>query len=135
MLTPAKYWRVPCDLEADISEPCSEFILPPALADQASPPARGHGITVAAYDTAEQSGLLWWLGIITDGVGSIRIVDWKLTTAQIWVDTDKGRRYWQSGPFGFSRNKIGDYGLHELWQQHFESLELRDHVTMAMQPK
>jgi len=135
MLTPAKYWRVPCDLEDEISAPCSEFILPPELANQASPPVRGHGITIAAYDDAEKTGLLRWLGIITDGVGPIRIVDWKPTIAQIWVDTDKGRRYWQSGPFGFSRNKICDYGLHELWQQHFESLELRDHVTMATRPR
>lgn len=135
MLTPAKYWRVPCDLEATISEPCSEFTLPPVLANQASPPTRGHGITIAAYDETEQIGLLRWLGTITGGVGPVRTVDWKPTTAQIWIDTDTGRRYWKSGPFGFARNKIGDYGLHELWQQHFESLELRDHATMATRPK
>lgn len=134
MLTPAKYWRVPCDLEAEISAPCSQFILPLELANQASPPARGHGITIAAYDAAEQTGLLTWLGIITGGVGPTRIVDWRPTIAQIRVDTDTGRRYWQSGAFGFARNKIGAYGLHELWQQHFENLELRDQVTMATRP-
>lgn len=135
MLTPAKYWRVSCGLKTTISEPCSEFTLPPALANQVFPPARGHGIAIAAYEEAEQTGLLRWFGTITGGVGPTRTVDWKPTTTQIWIDTDKGRRYWQAGPFGFSRNKIGDYGLHELWLQHFESLELRDHARMATRPK
>lgn len=135
MLTPAKYWRVPCALEAAVSEPSSEFALPPALANQAAPPTRGHGITIAAYDEVEQSGLLRWLGIITGGVGPTLTVDWKPTTAQIWVDTPTGRSRWKSGPFGFAQRKVGDYGLHELWQQHFDGMDLRDHATMATRPK
>lgn len=135
MQTPAKYWRVSFDLDVAMQEPCTNFQLPSELANQKKPPARGHGITIAAYDPAEQTGILRWLGIITGGTGLIRTVEWKPTTAQIWVDTGKGRDYWQSGPFGFSPSKVGDYGLHELWQEHFESLELRDHVTMATRPK
>lgn len=135
MLTPAKYWRVPCDLDVAISEPSSEFTLPPALANQASPPTPGHGIAIAAYDEVTQIGLLRWLGTITGGVGQIRTVNWKPTTAQIWVDTGKGRGYWQSGPFGFSPKKVGDYGLHELWLQHFDFLELRDRAKMETRPK
>ena len=133
MLTPPKYWRVPSALEA--SEPPSEFTLPPALANQVAPPTRGHGITIAAYDEAEQTGLLRWLGIIAGGIGPTRTVDWQPTTAQIWVDTGAGRGYWQAGPFAFAPKKIRDYGLHELWQQHFDGLELRDHATMGTRPK
>lgn len=135
MLTPAKYWRIPCALEGVISEPSSEFALPPALANQTSPPTRGHGIAIAAYDENEQIGLLQWIGLITGGVGPTLTVDWRPTTAQIWVDSPSGRGFWKSGPFGFATKKNADYGLHELWQQHFENLELRDHATMTTRPK
>lgn len=134
MLTPAKYWRIPCALEAAICDPSSEFTLPPTLAGRESLPTRGHGITIAAYDEVEQIGLLRWLGTITGVVGAILTVDWKPTTAQIWVDTTAGRGYWKSGPFAFAPKKIGDYGLHELWQQHFDGMELRDQATMATRP-
>jgi hypothetical protein len=114
--------------------PSTEFALPLALANQVSPPARGHGITIAAYDEEEQTGLLRWLGIVTGGNGQIRTVDWHSTTAQIWVDTGPGRGFWKSGPFAFAPKKVCDYGLHELWQQHFQGLELRDHATMGTRP-
>jgi hypothetical protein len=135
MLTPAKYWRIPCSLNSVIDEPSTEFTLPPALANQASAPARGHGITIAAYDEVEQTGLLRWLGIISGGTGLTRTVDWRPTTAQIWVDTGAGRGFWKAGPFAFAPKKICDYGLHELWQQHFDGLELRDQATMGKRPK
>ena len=135
MLTPAKYWRIPCPLNAVTDEPSAEFTLPLALANQASPPARGHGITIAAYDELEQTGLLRWLGIVTGGAGTTRTIDWRPTTAQIWVDSSAGRSFWKAGPFGFAPKKICDYGLHELWQQHFDGLELRDHASMATRPK
>lgn len=114
--------------------PASEFHLPPALANQSASPTRGQGITIAAYDEVTQTGLLRWIGMITNGVGATITVDWKPTTAQIWVDTSTGQRYWKSGPFGFAPKKIADYGLHELWQQHFDGLELRDRATMTTRP-
>lgn len=135
MLTPAKYWRIPCSLNSVTDAPSSEFTLPPEIANQASPPSRGHGITIAAYDEVDQTGFLRWLGIVAGGNGTTRTVDWQPTTALISVDTDTGDRYWRSGPFAFAKNKISDYGLHELWQQHFDGLELRDHTTMATRPK
>lgn len=134
MLTPSKYWRVPCELDSEIVQPESTFTLPVELANQASPPTRGHGITIAAYDESEQTGLLRWLGVITGGTGQTRIVEWRPTSAQIWVDTPKGRSFWQAGAFGFAPKKIPDYGLHELWQEHFEDMELRDHASMATRP-
>lgn len=135
MLTPAKYWRIPCPVNSFMDEPFAEFALPPALANQASPPTRGHGITIAAYDEVGQTGLLRWLGIITGGVGTTRTVDWQPTTAQIWVDTGTGRGFWRAGPFAFAPKKVCDYGLHELWQQHFNGLELRDRAAMRTRPK
>jgi hypothetical protein len=135
MLTPAKYWRIPCALNGAVPEPLSEFTLPPELANRASPPARGHGIAIAAYDEVEQTGVLRWIGVVAGGVGRMRHVDWRPTTAQIWVDTSAGRNFWKSGPFGFAHKKIGDYGLHELWQQHFDGMDLRDCATMATRPK
>lgn len=134
MLTPAKYWRVPCGLDSEIINPQPTFTLPETLANQASPPTRGHGITIAAYDEAGQTGVLRWLGVIVGGTGQCRTVEWKPTSAQIWVDTDKGRSFWKAGAFGFAPKKVADYGLHELWQEHFEGLELRDHATMATRP-
>lgn len=134
MLTPAKYWRVPCDLASDIARPASTFTLPETLANQTSPPTRGHGIVIAAYDEAEQIGLLRWLGVITGGASLTRTVEWKPTSAQIWVDTPKGRSFWLAGSFCFAPQKIPDYGLHELWQRHFDGMELRDHTTMSSRP-
>lgn len=69
MLSPAKYWRVPCDLNIASLQSSSIFALPEQLANQASPPTRGHGITVAAYDEREQMGMLKWLGLITGVAG------------------------------------------------------------------
>lgn len=78
--------------------------------------------------------MLKWLGVITGGTGSTRAVDWKPTTAQIWVDTGFGRMKWREGSFGFASSKISGYGLHELWQEHFEGMDLRDHAPMATKP-
>lgn len=135
MLTPAKYWRIPCSLESEPQPPASEFTLPAELADQANPPARGHGIAIAAYHEDAQTGLLRMVGIVTGGSGASRTMDWRPTTATIWVDTNVGRWRWKAGAFGFARSKIADYGLHELWQQHFDELELRDRAPMAARPK
>jgi hypothetical protein len=134
MLTPAKYWRIACDLDCDIARPPSTFTLPVGLASQTSPPTRGHGITIAAYDEVEQTGLLRWLGIITGGTGLLRSIEWRPTSAQIWVDSGTGRGFWKAGSFSFASKKIADYGLHELWHQHFDGLELRDCATMATKP-
>ncbi|WP_205244657.1 GIY-YIG nuclease family protein [Comamonas sp. Tr-654] len=134
MLTPAKYWRVACELDASDEQPPSAFTLPEALANKAAPPARGHGITIAAYDEAEQTGLLRWLGIVVGGSGVLRNIEWKQTSAQIWVDSGSGRGFWKAGSFGFASKKVADYGLHELWQQHFEGFELRDSTVMTSKP-
>lgn len=134
MLKPNKYWRISCPLDCEVAEPPSTFILPQQLARQAAPPARGHGLAIAAYGAAEQMGIFRWLGVITGGTGSSRSVEWRPTTAQIWVDSPKGRSFWEAGPFGFAPKKVADYGLHELWQEHFEGTELRDHASMATRP-
>lgn len=134
MLTPAKYWRVACKLDCEVARPPSMFSLPEGLASQASPPTLGHGITIAAYDETQQTGMLRWLGIITGGTGAIRHVDWTSISAQIWIDSPKGRGIWKAGEFGFAPKKIADYGLHELWQDHFDNLELRDRAAMVTRP-
>ncbi|MCQ4292083.1 GIY-YIG nuclease family protein [Pseudomonas stutzeri] len=135
MLTPSKYWRLQCDLDCEINQPSSEFRLPDQLAAQAQPPARGHGLAIAAYSKDEQMGLLRWIGIIQGGSGLMREVDWMQTSAQIWVDSAKGRSFWEAGAFGFAPKKIADYGLHELWKEHFPGLELRAAAPMAAKPK
>ena len=134
MLSPAKYWRVPCDLNIASIQPLSNFALPEQLANLASPPTRGHGITVAAYDESAQIGMLKWLGLITAAAGKNLDVEWRPTTAQIWVNTSKGRSYWLAGSFGFAAQKVADYGLHELWQEHFEGMERRGHTSMVTRP-
>jgi len=57
------------------------------------------------------------------------------TSAQIWVDSAKGRSFWEAGAFGFASKKIADYGLHELWKEHFPGLELRAATSMSAKPK
>ncbi|MBD5805173.1 T5orf172 domain protein [Azoarcus sp. Aa7] len=134
MLTPPKYWRVPCSPDAEPSQPPTEFALPEALAARSSPPRVGHGITIAAYDEAEQIGLFRWLGVVTGGTGATRTVEWKPCNAQIWVDTGFGRSKWKGGAFGFADSKIAGYGLHELWCEAFEGMELRDHAPVTTKP-
>jgi hypothetical protein len=126
VLTPSKYWRIACDLDANVAKPSARFTLPDELAGQKSPPTRGHGITIAAYDAAMQTGLLRWVGVVMDVEGATRHIEWMPAAAQIWVDTATGRRIWQAGAFGFATKKIADYGLRELWQDHFEGMDLRD---------
>lgn len=135
MLTPAKYWRVFCHLDTNILKPATTFVLPTEMASQKSPPAVGHGITIAAYDEVSQIGMLRWIGVIISRSESICEVNWRPTASQIWVDTSTGRRYWESGAFAFSAKKVGDYGLHELWNSHFPELQLRDHAKMVSTPK
>ncbi|HDR9289730.1 TPA: GIY-YIG nuclease family protein [Burkholderia multivorans] len=134
MLTPLKYWRVPCGLDTEDSQPATEFILPEAIASQSSPPRAGHGIAIAAYDEVAQTGLSRWLGIVTGGAGTIRTVEWKPSNAQIWVDTGFGRSKWKGGAFGFASSKIAGYGLHELWSEAFGGMDLRDHTPAATRP-
>jgi hypothetical protein len=134
MLTPSKYWRVLCSLNDETPYPPTDFTLPESLASQSSPPTRGHGITIAAYDEDSQTGFLRWVGVVTAGTGSTRSVEWKPTTARIDVDTTKGQSYWASGAFGFAKTKIADYGLHELWNETFEGMELRDHTKVETRP-
>ena len=134
MLTPSKYWRVDWPAGTEIYKPLQNFVLPDSLADQTSPPVRGHGIAVANYDEDKQTGIFHWLGLITGGSGKSRTVEWRSCSAQIWVDTGYGRMKWKSGAFGFATAKIADYGLHELWAEIFGNMELRDHVRSARRP-
>ena len=85
---------------------------------------------MAAYDEDEHTGMLKWLGIVTGGGGSIRTVRWVPSNAQIWIDTPPGRGFWKAGPFAFAATKIAGYGLHELWQESFGGMELRDHAQV-----
>lgn len=135
MLTPSKYWRIACELDVEIEEPSSAFLLPDSLSNQSSPPAVGHGLAIAAYDQTEQVGMLRWIGTITGCAGAMRIVDWRPTSAQIWVDTYKGCSYWERGAFGFAQKKNANYGLHQLWQEHFDGLTLRELSEATTRPQ
>lgn len=125
VLTPSKYWRVPCALDTEILEPSSFFTLPDTLASQVSPPARGDGIALASYDEVGQTGIFHWVGVIGGGTGKDRSIEWRPCSAQIWVNTGYGRMKWKTGAFGFAAAKILDYGLHELWAENFDHMELR----------
>lgn len=124
-LTPAKYWRVSCPLDAQVPAPSGEFILPGALYKQTKPPLKGHGIVIAAYDESRNRGLFRWVGLITGGKAEVRDVVWVPSSTEIFVDTETGSGYWRSGSFGFASNKSTDYDLHAIWKQHFPPLELR----------
>lgn len=72
--------------------------------------------------------------MVTGGSGTSRTVEWKHSTAQIWVDTGFGRGKWKAGAFGFAESKIAGYGLHELWSDAFDGMEFRDHAPVATKP-
>lgn len=133
MLTPTKYWRVPCAFGEVVARPPEVFNLGEQLGSYAAPPGKGHGLMIAAYDPAEQTGYLQWIGVILGGNGITRTVQWEPTSARIDVDTRQGMKFWASGPFGFASTKIADYGLHELWQEHFD-LELRGCTPNIIRP-
>lgn len=133
MLTPAKYWRVPCPLGETIPKPIENFDIGQQLANYSTSPKAGHGITIAAYDPEQQTGFLQWVGIIKGGSGQARTVEWQPTAARIDVTNAQGAKFWAGGVFGFAQNKIADYGLHELWQEHFD-LELRDSTPNIARP-
>lgn len=134
LLTPSKYWRIPFDPAFEFAEPQSTFTLPQELANQSSPPARGHGIAMAAYAEVEQTGMFRWIGVISGGAGLVRTVEWRPVRAEIWVDTGYGRMKWREGSFEFAPNKNAGYGLHELWHENFDSMEFRDKASMATRP-
>ena len=62
-LTPAKYWRIACAAEVEVDKPSDQYVLPERLANQSSPPTRGHGLAIAAYDEQATTGLLRWVGV------------------------------------------------------------------------
>lgn len=134
-LTPSKYWRIACSSDVDLEPPAQQFVLPDSLASKASPPTRGHGLTIAAYDEVATTGLLKWVGVIAASNDVTCVVRWQPTRAEIFVDTTPGRRYWKAGDFGFAQTKIADYGLHELWQAHFDGMELRDQTPGVTRPQ
>lgn len=133
MLTPVRYWRLPCSLTEAVEQPSENFNIGEKLAGYANNPKTGHGITIAAYDSEQRTGFLQWVGIIVGGTGTERLVEWKPTNARIDVDTAQGAKFWEGGAFGFASNKVAGYGLHELWQQHFE-LELRERTPGITHP-
>jgi hypothetical protein len=134
MLTPSKYWRLPCPPNGDVPKPSDNFVLPEEFASKKGTPTKGHGITIATYDAEQETGYLHWLGIVTGGMGNIRTVQWQPTNARIDVDSKKGASYWEAGAFAFAPKKPTDYGLHELWAEQFD-LELRDQTPNITRPR
>ena len=128
MLTPSKYWRIACGLDSETTEPPSLYSLPHALAAQTNSPKIGDGLVLAAYVEDDRTGLLRYLGLVSSGVGAVLTVQWKSVEAEIWVDTPKGHSYWKKGEFGFAATKITGYGLHAIFAEQFDGLELRQHI-------
>lgn len=124
-ITPSKYWRVACAIAA-VSDLQSKFSMPAELTVHTRSPRVGDGVIVAAYDDNEQMGLVRLLGVIQIvSAGGIEI-EWRVSNAQIWVDTPSGRNRWKRGHFAFAAAKIEDYCLHDLFRDHFEGMELRE---------
>jgi T5orf172 domain len=126
-LTPSKYWRIAQTLDAMLTAPAQRFVLPKNIAEQSAPPGPGHGLLLADYDGIEQTGLVRYLGIVASLWPGHVCVDWKPVDAAIWVDTAPGRGFWkQEGGFGFAPKKVAGYGLHQLFADTFEDLDVRE---------
>lgn len=130
MLTPSKYWRIACALDADTPLPPTEYAPPEHIASQTRPPMVGDGFLLAAYDEAQETGLIRYVGIVKAGRANAVSVEWRPVHAEIWVDTRKGRDFWKNrAGFGFATTKIAGYGLHELFAESFEDLEAREPLS------
>ena len=133
MLTPSKYWRVEPNGNSARENPPEVFCIGERLAGYSASPISGHGITIASFDSQARTGHLSWVGVIQGGSGTVRSVDWRPTSARIDVDSAQGAKFWESGAFAFASTKVADYGLHELWQEHF-GMELRDSTPNIVRP-
>lgn len=133
-LTPSKYWRVACTITA-VSDLQSNFSMPTELTVHTRPPRPGDGVIVAAYDDVEEVGLVCLVGVIGNASAGSVAIDWRGSNAQIWVDTPSGRNFWKRGHFAFAPAKIEDYGLHVLFRDHFEDMELRETSRTAGVPR
>lgn len=133
MLTPKRYWRV-AKTSAELQQaPSTSLPLPSVVADQKSPPVSGDGVLLADYDSADQQGVIRFLGIVRETHGRSVTVDWRPTLTQIWVDTPPGRAFWSSKEgFCFAASKVAGYGLHALFAEHFEGLEPRETLPQEM---
>jgi len=129
MLTPSRYWRVAKTLTQLESTPAQEFELPTALTQQTQPPTVGDGIILADYDSATQSGLVRYIGIVRTRTPRCVDVDWIRVSNEIWVDTSSGRGNWaQKVGFKFADTKVAGYGLHQLFADNFPNLEPREEL-------
>lgn len=120
---PKNYWRIACPLDAGSSPPQEAFVLPDNLVAQATPPKRGDGLLLAAYDPATQTGQVRHVGVVTEVHGAEAKVTWRPVAAEIWVDTPAGRGFWQKGSFRFAGRKVPGYGIAELFACTFEHME------------
>ncbi len=126
MRVPCRFWRIACALDHESPPPAGIFSVPECLAAQARPPKSGDGLMIAAYDPETQTGQVRWLGVAESGGGETLDVRWRATSAEIWVDTATGRRFWTSRPgFAFADRKNHDYGLRDLFLAAFPDLEPR----------
>lgn len=127
VVTPKDYWRVARQLGELEGVPPQELVWPDCIARQKQPPRAGDGVMLAAYDRAQQTGLIRYLGIVcasSDGVASVR---WTPVDLELWVDTAPGRGFWQDREgFKFAPKKVPGYGLHEMFARHFEGMRARE---------
>lgn len=120
--TPKNYFRVACGLEVLEGQAPDLVVLP---ADVVRRAAVGDGILLAAYDVDAQTGMVRWIGLVKQKNDAGLQMEWKSVRAEIWVDTSFGRKFWSTrDSFRFDNKKIGDYGLHHLFGEHFSELEV-----------
>ncbi len=134
VLTPERYWRVPAAFDED-AVPAEDFELPNEIASQGRPPKVGDGLIIAAYCDETDTGFFRWVGTAISGGGARLQVQWRELDERIWVQYEMGRRKWRQGAFCFAAKKVADYGLHELWTQHFEGLTVREPMQRERAPK
>lgn len=122
-LTPSSYFRVASSINVLEKESPETIPIPDEISRRLKV---GDGVLLADYDPVETTGLVRYLGIV-QAIGARLQIQWKGVNCQIWVDTGPGRFNWASkAGFGFAPGKITDYGLHHLFSEHFDQLEVRE---------
>lgn len=122
-LTPANYFRVATQLSFIEENPPESVVIPVEISRRMR---SGDGVLIADYDAETTTGLVRYLGLVTDSGTELRF-NWKPVNCEIWVDTGPGRFNWARKPgFCFAQSKISSYGLHLLFAETFPQLEIRE---------
>lgn len=130
--TPKNIFRNPVPLDWEMSDSL-DLILTDKVQRKLN---HGDGVIFAAYDLPSKTGLIRALGLVQFNEEGKLDIALRPLNAEIGVVTSFGHKYWQDPDgFRFADNKLVDYGLSQIFAEHYSGLELRPHpVRVQLKP-